>query len=70
MGGESGEWSTERRASTCPVCKTVRGNPVTVAVSRGQQVLTFRCPSCHTEWTNTRPEKATVRLFANAESTT
>src|SRR5262245_47738635 len=65
------EWSIEheRRSSTCPSCRTVRGNAVTVAVRAGQQTLTFRCPSCGSKWTYTRPEKATERLFAGASST-
>jgi RNase P subunit RPR2 len=65
------EWSIEheRRSSTCPSCKRVRGNAVTVAVRAGQQMLTFRCPSCGAEWTNTRPEKASERLFTGASST-
>jgi hypothetical protein len=68
MTRESVEWTTEheRRTSTCPHCKTARGNPISVAVGAGQQVLTFRCPSCANQWTTIRPEKASERHFIPA----
>jgi len=47
--------AVERRASMCPECKIVRGDPISNLIGSGQQTLTYRCPTCATVWSHTKP---------------
>lgn len=40
----------DRRQSYCPTCKTVRGMPISVAITMEQRLIAYRCPRCADQW--------------------